>query len=437
MGRESPGRAGSRFLGRRGAVLVGESSSLGRAAVALVWLYHGLWCKLLRGCPGQAAIVDAVPGLAGTPAAAALFALGLLETGLAVWVMSRRAPWRAALAQTVLLVAMNGGGLWWGRAHIAEPGAMIVQNIAFLALVWLVARDASSGVGASAATPWVGGRFDDRGGPAELLFGRMHEDWGVEAEAFAPGARVFCIASAGCTAIALADRGHDVTAVDVNPAQMAYVRDRLAGGTCRQGRADRGLAFTRRLAPLVGWTGLRPFLELTDPGEQVRFWDSRLDTWRLRWALRFALHPWMLGFAYRPELVRALPAGFADLLVERLRRGLGSHPNRTNPYAWRLFLGEAPLSQEPPEKARGTIALACADAASFLETGPAAAFGGFSLSNILDGASPAYRERLRAAVRRAAAPGARVVLRSFAQSTGAGDEEGRRAIVRSSGAACG
>ena len=76
MGRESPGRAESRFLGRRGAVPVGESSTLGRAAVALVWLYHGLWCKLLRGCPGQAAILDAVPGLAGFPAAAALLPSG-------------------------------------------------------------------------------------------------------------------------------------------------------------------------------------------------------------------------------------------------------------------------------------------------------------------------------------------------------------------------
>jgi hypothetical protein len=34
-----------------------------RLAVALVWLYQGLWCKLLGGCPGHRAIVDAVPWL--------------------------------------------------------------------------------------------------------------------------------------------------------------------------------------------------------------------------------------------------------------------------------------------------------------------------------------------------------------------------------------
>jgi S-adenosylmethionine:diacylglycerol 3-amino-3-carboxypropyl transferase len=49
---------------------------------------------------------------------------------------------------------------------------------------------------------------------AGLMFGRMFEDWSVEARLFPPGGRVFCIASAGCTAIALAARGHDVTAVD-------------------------------------------------------------------------------------------------------------------------------------------------------------------------------------------------------------------------------
>ena len=32
-------------------------------AVALVWLYQGLWCKLLARCPGHLAIVQAVPGL--------------------------------------------------------------------------------------------------------------------------------------------------------------------------------------------------------------------------------------------------------------------------------------------------------------------------------------------------------------------------------------
>src|SRR5262249_30070008 len=161
-------------------------------------------------------------------------ALGLGETALAAWVISARAPRRAAAVQTVLLLAMNGGGLLWGRAHIALPGAMVVQNLAFLALVWLVALPPARHE-ETPASAWGAG-FSGRAGPPVLLFGRMHEDWTIEAEPFAPGTRVFCIASAGCTAMALAARGHEVVAVDVNPAQVAYVRERLAGAEPRQGQ---------------------------------------------------------------------------------------------------------------------------------------------------------------------------------------------------------
>ncbi|HEV7499631.1 MAG TPA: DoxX-like family protein, partial [Vicinamibacteria bacterium] len=92
---------------------------LARGAIALVWIYHGLWCKVLGQCPDQAAIVAAVPGLAGGFGRGLFLTLGFAETALAVWVLSGRAPRAAALVQTILIVAMNGGGLVWGRVHIA------------------------------------------------------------------------------------------------------------------------------------------------------------------------------------------------------------------------------------------------------------------------------------------------------------------------------
>ena len=47
----------------------------------------------------------------------------------------------------------------------------------------------------NASTPWAAGRFDTRGGPRKVLFGQMYEDVGIERAAFAPRARVFCVAS--------------------------------------------------------------------------------------------------------------------------------------------------------------------------------------------------------------------------------------------------
>ena len=388
---------------------------LARLAVALVWLYHGLWCKLLGLCPGHQAIVASVPGLGPAAAGAALVALGLLETALAAWVLSGARPVAAAVVQTLLLVAMNAGGLAWGRDHIADPGAMVVQNLALLALVWLVARASGAGPGGTAAAnPWSRGRFDARARPPVLLFGRMHEDWRIEAGVFPPGGEVFCVASAGCTALALAGKGFAVTAVDVNPAQVDYVRDRREGAPVREGAADRLLRAGRAVLPALGLSeaARQHFLELDDPAEQARLWERDLETRRLGIALRLLLAPTGLRLAFRGAFLRGLPPRFGDEMRRRLRRGFGRHPNRTNPWAWRLLLGHDRAPEAAPRPS-SSLTLACGDAARYLEACPPGAFRGFSLSNILDAVDEAYARRMWLAVARAAAPGARVVLRTF------------------------
>ena len=95
----------------------------------------------------------------------------------------------------------------------------------------------------------------------------------------------------------------------------------------------------------------------------------------------------------------------------RMERCFALHANRTNPYARALLLGE--LADVPPPPEAKDIRLVHADAAGYLEREPAASFAGFALSNILDGADAAYQVRLVAAVKRAAAADAVVVLRSF------------------------
>ncbi|MGH7680969.1 MAG: DUF3419 family protein [Candidatus Eiseniibacteriota bacterium] len=267
-------------------------------------------------------------------------------------------------------------------------------------------------------TAWARGRLDARHGPSRLLFGRMHEDASIELGAFQPSGRVFCIASAGCTAMHLAPR-HEVVAVDINSAQLAYAARRFAGGDPARGSADRLLAVGRALVSLAGWRAskLRTFLDLEDTSEQLVYWSRHLDTRRFRTTLEVLLSAGSLRAVYAPRFLDLLPHHLAAAMRGRMERCFARHPNRTNPYARALLMGEWPHETTPPE-AR-TIRLVHSDGAAYLEQVPPGSFDGFALSNILDGANQAYAERLFRAVKRAARPGAVVVRRSFAEVPGA------------------
>jgi hypothetical protein len=108
-----------------------------RLSVAAVWLYEGLWCKVLGRVQSQGEVVRAVPRLGPRFGAPFLKVLGVIEIALAVWVMTGIAPGLCAIAQTILLVVLNANGLLWARRIIHEPAGMIVKNVAFLVLVWI------------------------------------------------------------------------------------------------------------------------------------------------------------------------------------------------------------------------------------------------------------------------------------------------------------
>ena len=240
----------------------------------------------------------------------------------------------------------------------------------------------------------------------------MHEDAAIELRVFQPGGRIFCIASAGCTAMKLAAH-HTVVAVDINPVQVAYVQKRLGGAAVQRGSAERILAFARTLGPLAGWhrRRVRTFLYLDDQAQQTLFWRRHLDTRRFRAAFSFLFSHLFLRSVYSAAFLDGLPPNFGTVLRARMERCFSLHPNRRNPYAYALLAGDTRFGSDTP--ALRQIEVRCADAADFLERQPAGSFTGFSLSNILDGANPAYAQRLFVAVKRAAAPGAMVVLRSF------------------------
>ncbi|GAA2752024.1 DoxX-like family protein [Kitasatospora cinereorecta] len=108
-------------------------------AVALMWWYEGFWCKVFPGRADQRAIVEGLPLLPGSAVTPLLVALGLALVALGVWVVLGHRPYAAAVVQTVLVVGFNAGGLLVGAQYIPEPGRLVVQDLGFLALIWLVA----------------------------------------------------------------------------------------------------------------------------------------------------------------------------------------------------------------------------------------------------------------------------------------------------------
>jgi S-adenosylmethionine:diacylglycerol 3-amino-3-carboxypropyl transferase len=265
-----------------------------------------------------------------------------------------------------------------------------------------------------ARTAWESGRFRAaRAGSRKLLFGCMYEDAEIELRAFQPFGRIFCVASAGCTAMTLAAH-YTVVAVDINPAQVAYVQKRLGGAAVQRGSAENLQAIVRTLGPLAGWhrRRVRAFLELDHPEQQILYWRRHLDTRRFRAAFSFLFSRVFLRSVYSAAFLHVLPPNFGTVLRARMERCFALHPNRRNPYAHALLLGEMRSASELSGR---QIEVQCADAADFLERQPAGSFTGFSLSNILDGANSAYAQRLLAAVQHAATPEAIVVLRSFGE----------------------
>lgn len=111
-----------------------------RISIALVWLYQGLWCKVLGGSAHHLAVVAAVPFIGPAASRVVVMILGLIECALAVWAISGRQLREAAIAQTALLAAMNAGGLIWSWRLLPDPVGMLLENFAFVLLIWIAAE---------------------------------------------------------------------------------------------------------------------------------------------------------------------------------------------------------------------------------------------------------------------------------------------------------
>jgi uncharacterized membrane protein YphA (DoxX/SURF4 family) len=109
--------------------------ALGRVIVALVWLYQGLWLKVIAVDPHHLEIVTQV-GFASPLMALRLIGAG--ETLLALGVLSGLFYRWISLFQILLLVAMNASGILFGGGKIAQPVGLIIGNLPLLFCIALV-----------------------------------------------------------------------------------------------------------------------------------------------------------------------------------------------------------------------------------------------------------------------------------------------------------
>lgn len=110
-----------------------------RIAIAIVWIYEGLWCKVLDRRPDQQQTAAQVPFVGASLAREFLIGLGVVECAFGLWTLSGWQPWWAALVQTATLVVMNTCGLIWARRTIHDPAGMLAKNFVLVILMWVSA----------------------------------------------------------------------------------------------------------------------------------------------------------------------------------------------------------------------------------------------------------------------------------------------------------
>ena len=102
--------------------------------IGSVWVFHGLYSKILNGIPRHRLIVGKILG----PANAAMLTrtIGLLELLLGVWVFTGWQPVGCAAVQTAAIVAMNSLEIFRARELLISAIGMVILNLGFLSLVW-------------------------------------------------------------------------------------------------------------------------------------------------------------------------------------------------------------------------------------------------------------------------------------------------------------
>jgi uncharacterized membrane protein YphA (DoxX/SURF4 family) len=102
--------------------------------IGSVWIFHGLYSKILRGIPRHRAIVARVLGERHADLATTVIGAGEIVLGL--WVFSgwQRVP--CASVQTLALVSMNTLEIMLAADLLISAIGMLGLNAGFVATIW-------------------------------------------------------------------------------------------------------------------------------------------------------------------------------------------------------------------------------------------------------------------------------------------------------------
>jgi len=107
---------------------------LAQSGIGSVWVFHGLYSKVLNGIPRHRLIVGKILGTQKAEIATKI--IGLLELLLGAWVIAGWHPIWCASLQTAALVAMNSLEITLARELLISAIGMVALNLVFLGLVW-------------------------------------------------------------------------------------------------------------------------------------------------------------------------------------------------------------------------------------------------------------------------------------------------------------
>ena len=113
-----------------------------RIVIAAVWVFHGLYSKILDGIPRHRLIVARILGEDHARPLTLLIGCGEILLGL--WVFSGRRIFACALFQTLALVAMNTLEILFARELLISAPGMVALNLLLLASAWWLAQRDSS-----------------------------------------------------------------------------------------------------------------------------------------------------------------------------------------------------------------------------------------------------------------------------------------------------